>query len=327
MSLTLFKILAVTSLLFTSISQAGLTVLTDRPQARFQKAAELFKAQTGEDIVFVEAAYPKLLEQIESGDLIMTKDLVLLADLKSKNLLQSFGSVAPSSWNRIQSSMMDKNHHWTALTVRARTLVYNPNVVQPDSIQSYADLAKPEYEGQLCLRTSKSDYNVALTGGLLLTYGAEKSLEILTGWTKNLAVAPFPNDTAMLEAIANGACDLGIANHYYLAQLLAQKPNLPVKIKFLNQNEGGVLTNGSGIGLVRYSNQQNLAKSFVDILLSDEIQLSISAAHYDYPAVQGLIPTTLIQNWGTFKASPLNWEDVGNQANAAKALMTEVGYK
>lgn len=326
MSISLFKFVFATSLLVSSISQASLTVLTDRPQARFQKAAELFKAQTGEDVVFVEAAYPQLLEKIQTGDLIMTKDLVLLADLKSKNLLQSFGSVAPTSWSRIQPSMMDKNHHWTALTVRARTLVYNPNVVQPDNIESYADLAKSEYEGQLCLRTSKSDYNVALTGGLLLTYGAEKTFNILSGWTRNLAAAPFSNDTAMLEAIANGACDLGIANHYYLAQLLAQKPNLPVKIKFLNQKEGGVLTNGSGIGLVRDSNQQNLAKAFVDILLSDEIQLSISAAHFDYPAVQGLTPTTLIQNWGTFKASPLNWEDVGNQAGAAKALMLEVGY-
>lgn len=320
----MFLRLCIAALLVGASAQAELVVLTDRPQARFAKAAEIFKAQTGETVKFVEGAYPQLVEQIATGDLLMTKDLVLLADLKAKNLLQSFAPT--SSFSRIHSSMKDRDNQWTALTVRARTLVYNPTVVNPDEIQSYADLAGDEWAGRLCLRTAKADYNVALTGGLILTYGPEKTKEILSGWVANLAADVFPNDTAMLEAIANGQCDVGIANHYYLAQLLAQKPSLPVNIKFLNQNDGGVLTNGSGIGLVKTSTQQKLAQAFVEILLTDEIQLSISAAHYDYPAVQGLLPSTLIKEWGTFKVSPLNWSDVGAKAADAKKLMSEVGY-
>lgn len=324
----MFKPLILLSMTLSSFAMADLVVMTDRPQSRYQKAAQIFAEQTGGKVTFIEAQYPALLTQLSTGtqaDLILIKDLVLIADLQKKDLLKSFPNFSVIN-NRVASSMRDPAQQWTALTFRTRTLAYNPAAVDPQDIQTYADLAKPEWAGRLCLRTSKADYNVALTGNLLLKYGEEKTTEILSGWLQNLAMDIFPNDTALLENIANGNCDVGIVNHYYLAQILAQKPTFPVKLHFLSQAEDGVHTNGSAIALLKISQQDQLAQSFVDILHSPVIQQEISAAHFEFPAVIDVTPTTLIKDWGTFFVSPFNWGDVGSLAPKAKEVMTKVGY-
>ena len=314
--------------LITSVSHADLVVMTDRPQARYQNAAQIFLNQTGEKIVFIEAQYPQLLAQLEAGavaDLILLKDLVLVADIQNKNLLKAFPNFTVFN-NRIPSSMRDTQNQWAALTYRARTLVYNPSTANPNDIKNYSDLADSQWTGRLCLRTSKSDYNVALTGNLLLKYGENKTTEILTGWMNNLAMDLFPNDTSLLENIANGNCYVGISNHYYLAQILAQIPTFPVKILFLSQAEDGVHTNGSAAALLKVSTNDQLAQRFVNILHSPVIQEEISAAHFEFPAVVDVLPTTLIKNWGSFYLSPLNWSAIGSQAPLAKEVMKEVGY-
>lgn len=324
----MFKFITLLATLYSSMALADLVVMTDRPQSRYAKAAGMFFERTNEKVTFIEAQYPELLNQLNSGksaDLILLKDLVLVADIQNKGLLKSFPNFA-SLQTRTPGSMHDKNGQWTALTYRARTLVYNPETVNPQTIKNYADLSRPEWAGRLCLRTSKSDYNVALTGELLLKYGETKTTEILSGWIENLAMDIFPNDTSLLENIANGNCDVGIANHYYLAQILAQRPTFPVKIHFLSQSENGVHTNGSSAALLKNSSQDELAQIFVDLLLTPSIQQEISAAHFEFPAVIDVTPSTLIKDWGTFFISPLNWSAVGSQAPVAKDVMKKAGY-
>ena len=314
--------------LFAFQAQADLLVYTDRPLVRFQTAAKMFEAGTGIKVQFVEEATAQLIKRLEftdqapPADLIMVKDLVFLAELKSKNLLQPIGTVEAAK--DLHKSMVDS--HFLPLTVRTRTLVYDPSRVNPGEIKTYEDLAKPEWAGRLCLRTSQGTYNQALVAGMMLTYGEKKAKEILTGWMANLATKVFSNDTALLQAIVNGTCDVGIANHYYLAGLIQQNPKFPVKLKYLNQAEGGVLTNGSAVGIVQASTQADLARKFIEILLSKQIQLEISGAHFDYPAVTHLIPSTLVKDFGPFLASELEWSKVGEKAAAAIKLMAEVGY-
>ncbi|MBX9768412.1 MAG: extracellular solute-binding protein, partial [Bdellovibrionales bacterium] len=279
--------------LAASVGHADLLVNTDRPLVRFQQAAKIIEAATGQKVVFVEEGTAQLIKKLEapqagaSADLIMVKDVVFLGELKAKNLLQPIGQVPAAKG--LHASMVDS--HFLPLTVRTRTLVYDSTRVKPEEVATYEDLAKPEWAGRLCLRTSQGTYNQTLVAGMILTYGEKKTREILKGWLNNLATKVFSNDTAMLQAMANGVCDVGISNHYYLAGLVQQNPQFPVKIKYLNQKAGGVLTNGSAIGVVAASTQAELARKFIEILLSPAVQLEISGAHLDYPAVTGLSPS------------------------------------
>ena len=47
----------------------------------------------------------------------------------------------------------DPDNRWFGLSVRARTLVYSTERVQPSALSSYEALADAEWKGRLCLRT------------------------------------------------------------------------------------------------------------------------------------------------------------------------------
>lgn len=317
-------------LLIAPAALADLTIYTDRPTDRIRPIAEIFTAKTGLKVTIVEEAYPTLLKRIQTegsnspADLIFTKDLIFLSELARSGHFQSFQSDSIAS--SVESSMRDPQNLWTAVSKRARTIMYNPNRVQASELSTYEDLADLKWAGRLCLRTGKGSYNEALVSSLIVNHGAAKAKEIVAGWVENLAVDPFPNDTKMLEAVANGICDVAIANTYYLARMIAQNPKLPVKAYFSNQNSTGAHINGSGIGVAATSKQAALASQFIEILLQDDVQLSLTGAHFEYPAKINLLPSTLIREWGGFKADSANWSVIGAEAEAARQLIREVEY-
>ncbi len=315
--------------LLISPSAFALTIYTDRPTARVEIATKVFTEETGQSVTIVEQAYSALKKKLDEeptaeADLIFVKDLVFLAELSSNGYLQPTQSNVVSQ--SVEPSRRDPNGLWQATSVRARTMVYALGRVNPSELSTYENLASSNWEGRLCVRTSKSSYNDGLIGFLLEQYGNEKAKSILQGWMKNLAAPVFPNDTAVIEAIANGQCDVGVVNSYYLAGVLQKNPNFPVGIVFANQNEGGVHVNGAGVGILQRSKNVDAATKFIEILYRDEIQLALSSSHLEYPAKKGLLPDTFIRNWGEFLSSAINWNTIGKRATEARKLAEEVGY-
>lgn len=324
-------IAALVALSAVTASAETLTIYTDRPTARVQPIADQFKAQTGVEVVIVEKAYADVLKQLQTegettpADLVFTKDLVFLSDLTQKGLLQPLTSASIKS--RVAPAMKDINDNWVGITYRARTIVYAPDRVNPSEVSDYADLADAKWAGRVCMRTSKGTYNVALIASLVHHNGAEAAKNIMAGILDNLAVDVYPNDTAMMTAMANGICDIGIANTYYLAGMLAQNPNFPIKPLFANQNTTGAHVNGSGVGIVKYSQKAALAEQFISLMLNEENQLWLSGSHMEYPAALGVTPNTLIKDWGTFKIDPTSWTVIGESVPAAVNIIKELDYK
>ncbi|WII73500.1 extracellular solute-binding protein [Bdellovibrio sp. 22V] len=316
----------------TVVAQAEtLTIYTDRPTARLQPIVDQFKADKGVEVVVVEKPYADIVAQLEAeganspADLIFTKDLVFLSDLTNKGLLQPLTSAAVKS--RVAPAMKDANDHWVAVTYRARTLVYDSSRVNPSEISSYEDLANPKWAGRVCMRTSKGTYNVALIASFVHHKGETTAKNIVAGILENLAVDVYPNDTAMMTAMANGICDVGIANTYYLAGMVQQNPNFPVKVLFANQDSTGAHVNGSGIGIAKNSQNAALAQDFISLMLQEPAQLHLSSSHLEYPAAVGVTPNTLIKDWGTFKADATSWSVIGESVPAAVRIIKELDYK
>src|SRR5699024_11794264 len=102
--------------------------------------------------------------------------------------------------------------------------------------------------------------------------GEEKTEEIIRGWVANLATDVFSDDTSMLEAIAAGQREVGIANSEYYGRLLDEKPNFPVKIFWANQGTTGTNANISGAGVIANSDHPDGALKLMEWLSSDEAQ-------------------------------------------------------
>lgn len=311
-------------------SAATVVMYSDRPTARVAPLVQEFEAATGHKVTIVEANAGELLKHLETegdkteADLLMLKDLVYLQDATNAKLFQPLGSAALTAG--VEPSMQNAEKGWTALSFRVRTMVYNPQFIQPSELSTYANLADNEWEGSLCIRVSKSSYNEGLVSFLVEKHGEAEARRITKGWVANLARAPFPNDTAIIEAVSRGECMVGLVNTYYVGQAKSKNPQLQVEVFFADQNSGGAHTNGVGIGLLKTADNADAARSLISFFLTPSVQQRFADVNFEYPAVRSVIPGTIVRDFGSFTAATQNWQDIGVHVPKARQIMIEAGF-
>jgi iron(III) transport system substrate-binding protein len=254
----------------------------------------------------------------------------MTVDVGNLWLAQEAGLLHP-----LHSAAIEKNipaHHrarqneWVGLSVRARTIAYGTERVRPEDLSTYEALGDGRWRGRLCLRTSKKVYNQSLVATMIRTLGERRTEEVLRGWMAN-EPRIFASDTKLLEAIAAGQCDVGLVNTYYLAQLKAKDPGIPVALFWPNQKDRGVHVNISGAGVTRHAKHRDAAVKLLEFLTAPESQNLYADVNYEYPANPAVKPSALLAAWGSFKADSVDVAAAGEHQAAAVKLMDRVGWK
>jgi iron(III) transport system substrate-binding protein len=316
--------------ILTTLRSEAFTVFSDRPLQSLASIITEFEATTNQKVTYVEESSTELLKKVKAGDsadIIIVKDIIFLNELVQSSLLLNISD--ESLFQSIHPSMVDPQRRWLPLSYRTRGLVYSQNLDANllDSIQDYSDLAKPEFKGMLCVRTSNHSYNYGLGAYAISNMGFQNAIQMFTGWVSNLAKPPFNSDRAIISSVVNGECDLGIINSYYLGALLAENPNLAVGYKTFSDRTGGAHTNGSIIGIPVTSQDPSLAQRFIEISFRDEHQFHNSEVHFDYPAKLNVIPTYLPKTWHNPKLSNIPWVNVMENLKYVPELFQSAGYQ
>ena len=139
---------------------------------------------------------------------------------------------------------------WKPLTLRARTIMRSTERVQPGEVTTYEGLGDPRWKGRLCLRSGTSEYNVSFVADRLAKDGRAATERMLRRWMANDPDI-LGSDTDVLNAIADGDCDVGLTNSYYLGRELEEDPDFPVALEWADQQGRGTHVNLSGLGVVR----------------------------------------------------------------------------
>lgn len=308
-----------------------LVLYSARADTLLKPIVEKYEQKTGVNIKLVNDKAGPLIQKLQAegsntpADLLITVDGGNLWQAAQTGILKPVNSKVLEA--NIPAQFQDPKNRWFGMSVRARTIFYNPQKVNPSELSTYADLASPKWQGRLCLRTSDNVYNQSLVGTMIQNLGRATTEKVVKGWVSNLATTPFPNDTAMLEAIDAGRCDVGIANTYYYGRLLNKKPNISVKPFFANQNGKGTHVNVSGIGLVKYSKNQAEAQKFMEWLSGPEAQNLFADLNNEYPANPRISPAPHVAKWGSFKQDIINVSVAGQNQRQAIILMKKAGYK
>lgn len=297
---------------------------------QIEQAFEQFTDDTGIQVEFLTGNDGELRERIEAegadtqADAYITVDAGNLAAAAADGLFQPLDS--PILESAIPAELSDPDHLWYGLTVRARTIVYNSDRLAESEVPTtYEELAEPEWKGRLCLRNSSNVYQQSLVASLIAHHGADEALRIVRGWADNAEI--LGNDVLILESLADGLCEVGITNHYYLGRMLEEDPEFPVDLIWANQNESGVHVNLSGGGVTKFSEHPDLAQQFLE-WLATEGQDILVAPNHEYPANPATAPEPLITaEFGTdFKRDPLDAATFGALNADAVRLMDEAGY-
>ena len=309
----------------------ALVVYSARNEQLIKPVFDAYTRETGVEVKFTTGDAAVLIERLAAegrnspADLLMTVDAGELWNAAQRGLLQPVKSATLE--RNVPAHLREPEGRWFGLSMRARTIFYSPQRVDARTLSTYEALAQPAWKGRLCLRTSKKVYNQSLVAMMISRDGEAKTEQVVRGWVSNLATEVFANDTALLEAIAAGQCDVGIANTYYYGRIVKERPDFPVKPFWANQASGGVHVNISGAGVTRHSRRAAAATRFLEWLSSPSAQAHFAAVNMEFPVNPAAAVDPLVKSWGSFQPSLINVAEAGRLQPAAVRLMDRAGYR
>lgn len=303
-----------------------------------KKLYEMFEKQTGIKVNVIKDKASLLIKKIKEesentpADLLMTADVARLYAAEQEGILQPIKSDYVDKV--VPKHLMDDDKNWVAVTKRARIVVYAKDRVKESDLSTYEDLADPKWKNKIVTRTSSHPYNQSLLASIIAANGKEKAEKWAQGLVNNFARTPKGNDRAQVVAIANGIGDLAIVNTYYIGKMLTnsklpdqQEAVKKVKVFFPNQDGRGAHINISGVGLTKYSKNKENATKFVEFLLSKEAQEVFAAENFEYPVVEGVKVSPVIEAFGKFKADSVPLYKLGENNAEAVKIADKVGWK
>ena len=207
-----------------------------------------------------------VLISVNAGDLWNAAQAGLLAKIDS-----------PELHANIPAHLRDAENRWFALTVRARTIMYNTRKVKPEELSTYEALGDPKWKNRLCLRPSNHVYNQSLLATMIKRFGETKVEAIVRGWVANNPTL-INGDTRILEAIAAGA--VRRRHHQFLLSgtLAGERSDFPVAPFWANQQSTGTHVNISGAGVTAHAKHRANAIKLIEFLSRPEAQQHVRRA-------------------------------------------------
>ena len=294
---------------------------------------EDFTKATGIKVNRIEAGADALIERIVSEGEYSPADLLITVDAGRLYRAVDADVLAPITSETLEARVPENLRHpdglWFGLSTRARIIIANSEAVDTSALTSYADLADPAFKGQICMRSSSNIYNISLLSSVIAHAGEEAAQDWAAGIVANFKRPPQGNDSANIEAVASGECGISVVNTYYLARY-AENPEVlgNLSIIFPNQGEGetGTHVNVSGAGLTKNAPNRENAIAFLEYLTSDQAQQYFANGNNEYPAVEGVAPTSFVVGLGEFRADTLSTATIGAGQAKAVAIYDTVGW-
>lgn len=304
----------------------------DTDKALFKK----FEEQTGIKVNVKMDDASRLIQLLETegentpADVLITTDIGRVYYAKELGLMQSVSS--PTLEKQIPAHLRDADGQWFGLTKRARVIMYNTELVKPEELSTYEDLATEKWKEALSIRSSTNVYNRSLMASIIANDGKEAALEWAKAVRANMATEPKGNDRDQLKNIVSGTGKVAVANTYYLG-LMTNSENeaerdaaAKVKPFFPNQDGRGTHVNISGAGVVKHSKNVENAMQLIEFLTSVEAQKMYVDANYEYPVNPAVEPSELLKSWGDFKEDQINLEEIGRLQKEAIEVFEKAGW-
>ncbi|MFB7608589.1 iron ABC transporter substrate-binding protein [Streptomyces gardneri] len=219
-------------------------------------------------------------DKTEAG-LFLSQDAGALGALSKEKRL---APLPGATLDKVDPAYRGSNGDWTGVSGRVRVLGYHPDQV-PTPPNSVHELVKPEWKGKIGFVPTNASFQAFVTGMRVLE-GDDAARTWLKGLKANEPKA-YENNLKVLEAVDKGEVSLGLLNHYYWFEQVAEKgaDKIKAKIHYLPKGDPGGLVNVAGVGILKGADdkQAAYAQKAVDYLLSAESQTYFAQETKEYP--------------------------------------------
>lgn len=311
-------------------------VHTIRHHDGHQALFDAFTEQTGIAVNVQEVEFDTLLDGTAAEE---GADLARVVDATRFMMVEEAGLFTPTYSALLDARVPEHQRHpegeWYGTSTRARIFFVNPDEIDPESELTYADLADPRFEGQVCIRSSENFYNQSLLASIIAHEGSEAAEAWAQGVVDNMAREPEGGDTDQIRGVASGDCNIAVANHYYYARLLdsddAENREAAGNVTPLFPEQGdegrGTHVNVGGFGVVDGAPNRDNAQRLLEFMVSSPAQRQLVSSSFEYPVVPGVEASETVTSMGDFRADELSIGRVMSNIEEAREIFERVGWQ
>ncbi|MFD0140868.1 MULTISPECIES: iron ABC transporter substrate-binding protein [unclassified Streptomyces] len=271
---------------------AGLVIYSGRNENLVKPLIEKLEKSLGTNVEVRYGDSAELSAQLlEEGDnteagLFLSQDAGALGALSKE---QRLAPLPAATLDKVDTAYRGSAGDWTGVSGRVRVLGYNPDQV-PTPPNSVHELVKPEWKGKIGFVPTNASFQAFVTGMRVLE-GDEATRTWLKGLKANEPKV-YEGNLKVLEAVDKGEVSLGLLNHYYWYEQVAEKgaDKMKAKIHYLPKGDPGGLVNVAGVGILKGADEKQAAyaQKAVDFLLSAESQTYFAEETKEYPLAAGV---------------------------------------
>lgn len=265
-------------------------VYSGRSEELIAPLIEKFSADTG---IEVEARYAnsgELAAQIltegdkSPADVFLSQDAGALGAVSKAGL---FAPIASETLAKVPPTYSAADGTWLGVSGRARVVVFNPTLA-PNAPDTIDGLLAPEWKGKIGFAPSNASWQAFVTG-LRVTRGDAAAEQWLRAF-KAQEPRAFENNVAIRDAVDAGQIPLGLANHYYLYELIDAKgaDAVTAENRFMAPGDPGGLVNVAGVGVLKSAPNPEAAQRFAAYLVDTSAQEYFATETDEYPLVAGV---------------------------------------
>jgi iron(III) transport system substrate-binding protein len=233
----------------------------------------------------------QLLEEGDGteADVFFSQDAGALGALDREGRLQPLPAPVLSA---VPEQYRATDGTWVGTSARSRVLFYDPRQVSEAEVPDTLDeLLDPKWKGRIGYPPTNPSWQAFVTG-IRVVRGEEGARQWLRAFAANEPVR-FGNNIETLDGVDTGQIALGLSNHYYwyerVAELGADKVN--AKVFYVPGGDPLGLINVAGAGVLAATDQPELARRAVEFLLSDTAQQYFADVTAEYPVRVGITST------------------------------------
>lgn len=320
------------------------TAIDDRPVLSIYSARNYesdkvlyarFEEENGVRIDVRESGAPELLDALKAEGADSPADVLLIADAGALYQFQQAGFTQPVRSEALEEAipepLREPDGNWFGLAKRARVIVYDPQLLPLEEVDTYADLADDRLKGELCVRSGTHIYNLSLLSELISRIGSDAAEAWASGAASNFARAPEGGDTAQIEAVAAGKCAVALVNHYYWVRLATGTTEerltaAKTLVSFPDQDGAGTHINITGAAVASTADAPDLALRFIEFLATPEGQGLLTSGTSEYPVVAGAPMPEGLELLANFKQSDFPLSGIGPNLAEAQAIYDRAGW-
>jgi iron(III) transport system substrate-binding protein len=287
---------------------------------------ERFSEATGIEVEVREGSSAELAAQLltegdaSPADVYFSQDAGALGAVGKAGL---FATLDEEVVSEVPDAYRAADGTWVGTSGRVRVLVYDPDAV-PEPPTTVDELLDPEWKGRIGFAPSNASFQAFVTG-VRVARGEEGAREWLEAFAAQEPVA-YENNVAIRDAVDAGEIPLGLVNHYYLMEKIAEEgeENVNARNQFMAAGDVGGLVNVAGVGVLASTEHPEQARELVAYLLGPEGQAYFAAETFEYPLVSGTAAAEGLPPLDALEPPQIDLSDL-DSLEQTQSMLAEVG--